>query len=432
LALAAVVVALIYPAVCFGARELPPISYTGLDGHTETLTPWQGQSVSVLVESPERDPVVMSNLVGALDAAWNYYAATTGRSPSSLRSLNGRDEIAEVSSIPAGCAACSYLGATGTDILNTYFEPMYQQIAKSNLYDQIPFYELGRTFWFWSPQLQFHSPDQDPVVTGYAVLMRFESMAAAGVSGAPFNGTPFVTFQSQVAALAGQYEANPSLTFAQTLALDKSPGAYGGTDFWASLMMQLAARHGGQKFLNRFFSDVARLPAASSTAGAVTNWVKAASYAACTDLSSVFYVRWGFPRPDGSVTARPAASAVPEPTSGACGDVTVTLNNVDDYETVLLNGKVAGSAGYGQTREIDLGTLARSDRITLQDRNGAGGYAWGFVVRRDGQTVYTDSAGRAGAIGADHNDLTHPNQIVRSVTITPNGHVLASYEVDAP
>jgi hypothetical protein len=142
-------------------------------------------------------------------------------------------------------------------------------------------------------------------------------MAAAGVKGAPFNGTPFDTFAAQVGALAGQYEADPSLTFADTLAQDQSPGLYGGTDFWASLMMQLAERHGGQTFVSRFWHHVDSLPAASSTADAVTNWVDDASYAACTDLGPVFYDRWGFPRPDGSVTTRPPASAVPEP-QGHC------------------------------------------------------------------------------------------------------------------
>jgi hypothetical protein len=126
---------------------------------------------------------------------------------------------------------------------------MYQQVAQSNVYDQIPFYKLGRSFWFWSPQLQFQPPDQDPVVTGFAGLMRFRSMTAAHVKGAPFNGIPFSTFASQVAALAGQCEADPSLTFADTFAMDTSPGLYGGTDFWASLMMQLAKRAGGRCFM---------------------------------------------------------------------------------------------------------------------------------------------------------------------------------------
>jgi hypothetical protein len=143
-------------------------------------------------------------------------------------------------------------------------------------------------------------------------------MAAAGVNGAPFKiMTSFNTLKSQVAALAGQYEANPSLTFAQTLAKNKSPGMYEGTDFWASLMMQLAQRHGGQDFLNRFFRRASTQHAAPQTRDAVTNWQQAASYAACVDLRSVFYRRWGFPQPNGTVSARPPASAVPEP-PGAC------------------------------------------------------------------------------------------------------------------
>lgn len=297
-------------------EQLPPILYTAIDGHAETLTPWQGQHVSVLVEpGATRDPRVMTRLVRALDRSWDYYARTTGRLPATAHSLNGRDEIAEVTSTCG--AGCTYIGATGTEILTAYFESMYQQIAEHNLYDQIPFYELGRSFWFWSPELQFQAPDQDPVVTGFAVWMRFRSMTAAHVKGAPFNGIPFATFASQVAAFASQYEADPSLTFAETLAVDRSPGAYGGTDFWASLMMQLAERHGGQTFVARFWHQASALPAGSSTTDAVTHWVQDASYAACTDLSPVFYDRWGFPRPDGSVTPRPPAVAVPEP-SGHC------------------------------------------------------------------------------------------------------------------
>jgi hypothetical protein len=313
-------VALGFAGVANAAQPLQPVAYTAIDGHVETLVPWQGQNVSVLVEpGPTRNAAVMSKMVSALDAAFSYYATTTGRLPAIAHSLNGRDEIAEVSSTCG--AGCTYIGATGTEILTSYFENMYQQIASNDQFDQTPFYELGRSFWFWSPQLQFQAPDPDPVVTGYAVLMRFASMAKAGVNGAPFNGTPFPTFASQVAALAGQYEAHPSLSFAQTLAQAKSPGLYGGTDFWASLMMQLAARHGGQTFLHRFFTDLGTLPAASSTAAAVTNWLTAANYAACTGLSPVFYTRWGFPHPDGTVTTRPPASSVPEPT-GTCPGAT--------------------------------------------------------------------------------------------------------------
>jgi hypothetical protein len=208
--------------------RLAPVLYTAIDGHTETLTPWQGTHVSVLVEAGvERDAKVMGRLVDALDRAWVYYEVTTGRTPGIGHSLNGRDEIAEVTSTCG--AGCTYLGATGTEIQTYWFDLLYRQIAEGNVYDQVPFYELGRSFWFWSSQLQFQAPDQDPVVTGFAVWMRFRSMEAAHVKGAPFNGvTPFGEFASQIEALAGQYEADPSLTFAETLAQDKSPGAIRG------------------------------------------------------------------------------------------------------------------------------------------------------------------------------------------------------------
>src|ERR1700688_4521546 len=155
-------------------KQLSPVLYTAIDSHQETLQPWQGRNVSVLVEpGVQRKERVMKDLVGALDRAWDYYVSTTGQLPGVAHSLNGRDEIAEVSSTCG--AGCTYLGATGTEILTSYFETMYQQIATSTQYDQIPFYELGRSFWFWDSQLKFHSPDLDPVVTGFAVLMRFES-----------------------------------------------------------------------------------------------------------------------------------------------------------------------------------------------------------------------------------------------------------------
>jgi hypothetical protein len=71
---------------------------------------------------------------------------------------------------------------------------------------------------------------------------------------------------------------------------------------------------------------------------------------------------------------------VREPHSSERGDVTVALSNINDTETVLANGQPVGTAGYGETRTIDLGMLAGADRITLEDRNTTGGYAWGFVV----------------------------------------------------
>jgi hypothetical protein len=300
-------------------RRLAPVTYTAFDGHSEVLTPWEGARVAVLVEpGVRRRRVVMTKMVCALDRAWSYYHRTTGQTPVPARIINGRTEVAEVSTTCG--AGCTFLGEAGTEIQTTYFEYGYQEIAHRNLYDQIPFYEFGRSFWLWPDQLAYSPPCTvgDPPTTGFAVWMRFRSMNAAGVRGAPFNGTPFPTFKSQVRGLVDVYDANTSDTFAGTLCPDKSPGMYGGTDFWASIMMKLASVYGGQEFVTRFWHHLSSLPAATSTPSAITNWLADANYASCVDLGSVFYHRWGFPQPDGSVVdPRPAARAVPFP-AGHC------------------------------------------------------------------------------------------------------------------
>jgi hypothetical protein len=297
------------------ATKLAPVTYAAFDGHTESLTPWEGVKVAVLVEAGVRSASVMSKMVCALDRAWTYYHTTTGETPTPHRTTNGRTDVAEVS---ATCGAgCTFLGEAGTEILRSSFEYGYNEIAQYNLYDQVPFYEFGRSFWFWTNRLSDSPPCTvgDPSTTGFAVWMRFRSMTAAGVNGARFNGiTPFNTFKSQIVGLEGMYDANTSDTFAGTLCQDRSPDGYGGTDFWASIMMKLASLYGGQTFVARFWHHLSSLPAATSTAAAITNWLNEANYASCLNLSKVFYQRWAFPKPDGSVVSpRPTASSVPFP-----------------------------------------------------------------------------------------------------------------------
>ncbi|HYA00751.1 MAG TPA: hypothetical protein VEK76_10430 [Candidatus Binatia bacterium] len=299
-----------------GAGEVTPenglVGYSSFDGHRLALRPWPGERVCLLLRPDrDRDPAVLARILEALDAAHRYYAETSGRLPAPDRRFEGRDVIAEVGTTCG--AGCSLIGASGMEIMRPYFDVLYQGVEREGAYDQLPFYELGRNFWFWSDQLAFKAPQVDPVVTGYAVWMRFRSIRAGGLPGGPFRELAFDRFQTEVEGLVGHYEAHPEATFFDTLGRGHCPWGYGGTDLWASLMMQLARRHGDQEFVTRFWHLAAQVPAAADTAGAVTNWVRLASAAAGTDLSPVFYDRWGFPRPDGRVSRRLPAEAVPEP-----------------------------------------------------------------------------------------------------------------------
>jgi hypothetical protein len=297
-----------------------PTDYATFSGGHVTLIPWVGQNVAVLTPpGGSFDSTTMTKVIRALDAAWNYYASTTGRQPTLYSQYMGHDTIAVVTT---SCgAACSYLGFTGTEINPSYFQTLYDGVKNSDQYDQALFYEFGRNFWFYGSQLAPSTTYGSTATTGFAVLMRFQSMNAIGVQGGPFNGTPFTTFEGQVWGIAGNYDVDLTKTFANTLAVGNSPSVYGGTDFFASIIHLLATHYGGDCFIQHFLATVLGEPSVSTDAAAVTNFITAASHVVGADLGPFFYNYWSFPLPNGTSSPRAAGgiSALPNPSPvGMC------------------------------------------------------------------------------------------------------------------
>lgn len=267
--------------------------YFSFNGPQLTLVAWDGTRVSLLTERADQDPVTMRNWLRALDSAYDFYAATAIRLPAPDRIRNGLLTIAQV---PATCGAgCGLLGATGIEGQRDAWNEWYNTLNNSGKFDQTPFYELGRNFWLYSPQLAYRAPDSpDAVITGFAVFMRFEAMAAANVAGADFNGRSFTMFQQDVAALVDQYLADPSQNWNNTLRVNQGlPGRYSASDLFASFVMRLKRNHGGDAFVQRLWIEAGLRQPATSTQEAVDNFILAASAAANANLTAEFEAwRW--------------------------------------------------------------------------------------------------------------------------------------------
>jgi len=294
------------------------ITYTTFAGAKVTLDPWVGRNVAVLTPPGSAFGFpTMTNVISALDASWDDYASIAGKLPTpySPTTYKGRDTIAVV--VTSCGAACSYIGYTGTEINPSYFQTLYDGVKFHQQYDQVQFYEFGRNFWFYDSQLGPNTTFGSTTTTGFAVLMRFQTMNDIGISGGPYNATPFPQFESQVWGLTGIYDAALSDTFANTLAVGNSPGMYGGTDFFASIVHLLSTHYGGRCFVKDLFASIATDPATSTDDGAVTNFVNSASHVAGVDLGPFFYGHWAFPRADGTTGARVAGgiASLPKPSA---------------------------------------------------------------------------------------------------------------------
>jgi hypothetical protein len=275
------------------------VVYTAFDGTTYTLKPWLGQNIAVLTPtSAAYQSNVMAEIVSALDRAYAYYGRETGRQPTPFDAtmLEGRDTIAVVNSTCG--AGCSYVGFTGTEILNQYFQILYNGVASANQYDQVLFYEFGRNYWFYGNQLDYQSPDVDPVATGFAVYMRFMSMSAIGVAGGPFNGSSFSGFATAVTNLIDSYVLSSSFNWSNAFRVSAAPAnalGLGGTDLIASLLMRIGRDFGGTNFPSDFWHQAPLRPVARSTLQAADNFVLTACAATRTNLTRIFATTWKWP-----------------------------------------------------------------------------------------------------------------------------------------
>jgi len=271
-----------------------PQNYTNFNGQKLDLYAWEGNKVVLLSKDNLLNRAAMFKWLKAADATYEYYQSCTGREPgnSTQTFINNRTTIAEV---PSTCGAgCGYLGSTGIEMQNTYFQVMYNAIANYNQYDQTMFYEFGRNFWFYGKQLQYK--ENDPVVTGYAVFMRFMAMEHAGIKGAPFGAWSFQTFRTKVENLVDTYMADPTLNWANTLGAGKGvPGSdLGATDLFASFCFRLRRDYGGNDFVQQIWKKTGLRPEALTTQDAVDNFFLASCAAANKNLTSVFQ-GWKWP-----------------------------------------------------------------------------------------------------------------------------------------
>jgi hypothetical protein len=270
-------------------------TYTTFQGDVLNLYKYEGNNTLILTNSNTLNLSTMNNWLNATDGAYNFYYDCTNQYPSCYNNItcfNGKSTIARVD---ATCGAgCGYLGWTGIEVLNTYFDNTYTRILNDNEFDQIIFYEFGRNFWFYDNKLKYQT--NDPIVTGYAVFMRFMAIESLGLNAAPFNGTlDFNIFRDEVRNLRVLYMNDANLNWANTLGVGQGvpSSGWGATDLFASFCFYLKENYGGMNWVQNVWKKAELRPVANTTQDAVDNFIIAASEAANVNLSSLFqYWKW--------------------------------------------------------------------------------------------------------------------------------------------
>ncbi len=273
------------------------VSYTSFQEKELKLHPWPGKRVVFLTKSGDLDAEVMQGLCEVFDRIWEFYRDATGREPRPRKTLDGRLTIAEVEGI--GGAAWGYLGEAGIELTPDVMKALVEKFARDGEIDQALPYEFGRNFWYYSKQLGYHKPDNSrAITTGYAVFMRMMALDAVGKKVGSFRGRTGEEFRKIMESLVDLHESHHTLTWRNTILLDKAPKnelGLNGTDLFASFCMRLARDHGGLDFVKELWKETGKRPNAKTTQDAVDNFVLAASAAAGKNLTQLFTIQWRWP-----------------------------------------------------------------------------------------------------------------------------------------
>ncbi|HEX8546151.1 MAG TPA: PA14 domain-containing protein, partial [Cytophagaceae bacterium] len=284
---------LLFLIVTMYCRAQTPQNYTTFEGVNLSLYKYEGAKTMVLANSNSLDAATMTKWVNAMDGTYNFYESATGRQPSvnSATYINNRSTLAKVDKTCG--AGCGYLGATGIELQADYFDDFYYDLLNYNQYSQEPFYEFGRNFWFYFNKLDYTS--NDPIVTGYAVFMRFMAMEHLGLQGANFNSWTFTQFKDNVKGLLATYMGDPSLNWNNTLGVGQGiPGSsLGATDLFASFCWYLRDTY-GETWVQNVWKHAGERPDRLTTQDAVDNFIIASSLAAKVNLTSLFQT-WKWP-----------------------------------------------------------------------------------------------------------------------------------------
>jgi hypothetical protein len=259
---------------------------------------WEGRNVAVLTQKSDLNPGLMQLWVEALDKGWDYYAAATGRAPgTSPHQYHGKVTIAQV---PYTCGAgCGQVGARGIEADSAHFQREYDSALNNGAFGGFLFYEMGRNYWFYTNELAYKSPtNSNAVTTGFAVLMQWWSMDAAGVH--IDNDSclgPASAVRTHFEGLIDKYIENNSLNWANTMANSAGTASGCATDgpvLFTSILMRVQRDFGDADFGMRLWKEADSRPNASTTEQAVDNLVVAASVAAGMNLSRYFEetLRW--------------------------------------------------------------------------------------------------------------------------------------------
>lgn len=295
-----------------GISELPggKVSYRHFTSDdTSVLQATKGRNVVLLTREGEYPQEVIDPFVYDLDKIHDYYEDIAGE-PKPHWFMDGKTTIAEVGDTGAfvssagrryQSAAKGFSGHTGIEISADSFYRTVSNHSAGRGMGNIPYWEMGRNFWFGGDYDVGWESGVAGVGEAYALSMQTIAARQAGVKPDPC----LLEVEGEIYRTLDKYIKDPQVTFQNTLESGKDSFGREGRAHWllAGMITRLHRDHGGDAFLRRFLAEIRDTGGANGLQATVDHLAVAASRASGRDLTRMMREEWKLPVSDWAVGA---------------------------------------------------------------------------------------------------------------------------------
>lgn len=235
-------------------------------------------------------PSDLKEIMEATNAAVGLYTMLVGQK---------LDKPINVAIVEKTCSAgCSELGGERIEITSARFDRVVVAFKKSQEFDHLIFYELGRLFWLFDEELTCDNENLNYAMhTGFAIFMHCIVMQRLNIKVNKINGYRFDDYLSLNRKLIKKYEIEDGKTFENTIFVGRGITAEmsNSSNLFASMLFDLYDNCGKELFIRKFFQEIKKRNRANSEQEVINNLFVSACIATESDLTEKFLHDWKWP-----------------------------------------------------------------------------------------------------------------------------------------
>ena len=211
------------------------LPYTTFFGDVLELYEWKSTKLKFHTQK-QYDPNIINDILINYEKAIEFYNNAT-------QETNILNKTYEIYTVNRTCGAgCGQLGGNKIEILNIFFDRVYNSYSIGGVLDHIIVYELGRNFWTYGNKFV-----NIEIATPFAIYMRTKFFVSNNIKTTHMNGVDYYVFEDNLRNIIMEYYESENYNFEKNIlsgqTITKNNITFSSSDILASFLLMIDSKY---------------------------------------------------------------------------------------------------------------------------------------------------------------------------------------------